>query len=126
METRENYEKALIEMTKKAEEETTIWDVLRLLLSKFDREAYFDIIKHKLILKQEMWSISFYKQTTKTRYEFRFIGNDLGLFAMTDVFIIDLDVKKEKTLHNEVKRRFKKRYDMFEFETYDDCVIAFD
>jgi len=65
------------------------------------------------------------KQLTKTRFKFWFIGRELGLYTITDVFIVELDTNKYDNLMDYVKKTHK-RYDMFEFERYDNCIVAYD
>ena len=64
------------------------------------------------------------KQLNKTRFKFWGIGSTLGILAFT--FIVELDTSKYDNLVNYVSKQHRCRFDMFEFEKYDDCIIAFD
>ncbi len=63
-----------------------------------------------------------------TLFEFNGLGNVLGLITISDIFIVQTNSSATgfDKLHNFVERKYKSRYDMFEFGGDDDCLIAFD
>ena len=65
-------------------------------------------------------------QLTKTRFAIHGILKPLGLIGFLNVIYIEMNVSRSKYLMNYVKAHHPSRFDMFEFEDYPNCIIAFD
>ena len=66
------------------------------------------------------------RKLTKTRYKFWGIGRALGLFVYTDAFVIETNINRYETLCNYLMSTYKNRWDMFEIQKNDECIVAFD
>jgi hypothetical protein len=96
--------------------------LLRNLGKENKKESVMDEFKNKSNYSYYPWM----KKETKTRYKFVGIGRALGLLVITDAFIVEMDLNRYETLHNYVKSHYPRRYDMFEFERNNECIVAFD
>lgn len=65
-------------------------------------------------------------QLTKTRFALHGILKPLGLIGFLNVIYIEMDTSRSKYLINYVKAHHPSRFNMFEFEEYPNCFIAFD
>ena len=99
--------------------EENISNALDVMLRAFNCENCKEAVIDEIAMNG--WSP---KQLTKTRFKFWFIGRPLGIFAST--FIVELDVNKFDKLIDYVSKQHRRRFDMFEFEKYDNCCIAYD
>ena len=93
---------------------------IEMILEKFD--ATDRMLSVLLYIWEDLNSRA--ERTSKSVYTFHIDGRIFGCHA--SVFIIDLNPYRENAFINSIKRRYKKRFNFFEFETFDDCVIAFD
>ena len=65
-------------------------------------------------------------QLTRTRFAIHGILKPLGLMGFLNVIYIEMDTSRSKYLINYVKAHHPSRFNMFEFEEYPNCFIAFD
>ena len=66
------------------------------------------------------------RQDRKTRYKFWWLGRYLGHICVSNVYYVELDLNNYERLHKHIKTNHKARYDMFEFEKGEDCIVAMD
>jgi hypothetical protein len=95
---------------------------LMLLLQGLCKEDKYDEVTAYLAKERRM-GYSFAHQSSKSVYNFYFIGDILGIMACT--FIIDIDTSRREAFYNSLQRRFS-RFDMMEIKEFDDYTIAFD
>lgn len=101
--------------------EKNIENALDIMLEAFGETEAKDRVIEKI---ENDWICCKPKQLTKTRFKFWGIGSALGILAYT--FIVELDTSKFDNMVNYVSKQHRCRFDMFEFERYDNCIIAFD
>lgn len=122
-------EKLLLEQAEcKAKEKKfasmTIEEGLMLMLKRLGKEDCFRKASEKLTQDSVKWGYFAFRQKGSV-FQFEGIGRELGLIVVSNIFFIELDVDRRKVFFNELKRRFK-RFDAFELETFEDCIVAFD
>jgi hypothetical protein len=66
------------------------------------------------------------RQDRKTRYKFWWLGKYLGHICVSNVYYVELDLKNYERLHKHIQTNHKARYDMFEFEKDENCIVAMD
>jgi hypothetical protein len=66
------------------------------------------------------------RQDRKTRYKFSWLGRYLGHICVSNVYYVELDLNNYERLHKHIQKYHSNRYDMFEFEMGNNCIIAMD
>lgn len=101
----------------------TIWNALEVLLKKLNKIDYIEKVKEQLLKESVKYGYPMFDKKGKSHFQFEGIGNIIGINAY--MFLIEFNVNRQTAFENEIKRRFKATYNLWEFELFDDCLIAF-